>query len=95
MLDPNTIIFLSGFCLSFVLGLVIAASGFCAFGAIADWVSFGDRGRLGAWLLAITTAAVGVFLLQLIGPLRLADAVFPYTSSNFNPLRYTLGGFIF
>jgi uncharacterized protein len=93
--DPSLAIFFLGFCSASILGAVIAYSGFCTFGAIADWVSFGDRGRLGAWLLAIGTAICGVAFIETTTTISLDHSVLPYTSPSFNPARYLIGGLIF
>lgn len=95
MTDPSLIIFLATFSLAGILGAVIAYSGFCTFGAIADWVSFSDKGRLGAWLLAIGVSISGVSLLESLSLISIADSVIPYTSTTFNPLRYLGGGLLF
>lgn len=95
MTDPSVTLFLAIFGVATVLGVVIAYSGFCTFGAIADWVSFGEPGRLGAWLLAMAVAIFAVALLETFGYLMLTDSVVPYRSTNLNPARYLVGGTIF
>ena len=95
MTDPVSIILFSAFGIGGLLGFVIAYSGFCTFGAMADWVSFGDRGRMGAWLLAMATAISGVLILSIVRKIDIEPSVIPYTSANFNPLRYALGGLLF
>ena len=95
MTDPSMVIFLYTFALAAIMGGVIAHSSFCTFGAIADWISFSDRGRLGAWVLAIGVSVIGVSILELTTQISTTESVFPYTSASFNPVRYMLGGLLF
>lgn len=95
MTDPSTLIFFITFVLAAVLGGVIAYSGFCTFGAVADWVSFSDKGRLGAWILAIGVSITGVSILELNTLISTTQSVFPYTSTMFNPMRFIIGGLLF
>ena len=95
MTDPVSTILLAAFGTGALLGFVIAYTGFCTFGAVADWVSFNDRGRMGAWLLAMGTAVIGALALGIGDQLDLDPGVIPYTSPNFNPFRYILGGLLF
>lgn len=95
MTDPSTLIFLLTFVLAAILGGVVAYSGFCTFGAIADWVSFSDKGRLGAWILAIGVSITGVSIVELTTQISTTHSVFPYTSTTFNPMRFIIGGLIF
>ena len=43
--------------LAFMIGALFGAvankTNFCAMGAVGDWVNFGDKNRLRAWLLAV------------------------------------------
>jgi len=95
MTDPSTLIFFITFVLAAVLGGVIAYSGFCTFGGVADWVSFSDKGRLGAWILAIGVSITGVSILELNTLISTTQSVFPYTSTMFNPMRFIIGGLLF
>ena len=84
---------------SFVLALILGAIGnkthFCTLGGVSDWVNMNDKGRLGAWFLAIAVAALGVAGLELMGLISLETTLPPYRSSNFSWLRYILGGLLF
>ena len=84
---------------SFVLALILGAIGnkthFCTLGGVSHWVNMNDKGRLGAWFLAIAVAALGVAGLELMGLISLETTLPPYRSSNFSWLRYILGGLLF
>ena len=84
------------FLLAVVLGAVANKTNFCTMGAVSDWVNMGDKGRLRAWLFAITVALGGVLVLEAMGKLNLPGDTFPpYRTGNFSWLRYVLGGFLF
>jgi uncharacterized protein len=78
------------------LGAVVNKTNFCTMGAVADWVSMGDTGRLRAWLLAIAVALGGVLVLETGGYIQWGENTFPpYRSANFSWLRHILGGLLF
>ena len=84
------------FAIAVIMGAVANKTNFCTMGAVSDWVNMGDRGRLRAWLLAMTVALIGVLALETSGVVALATATFPpYRTPNFSWLRYLLGGFLF
>ena len=84
------------FGIAFVLGAVVAKTGFCAMGAVSDWVNVGDTGRLRAWLLASAVAIAGLTLLEGAAIVSLpSDMSPPYRTAEFAWLRYVLGGLIF
>ena len=84
------------FLLAVILGAVANKTNFCTMGAVSDWVNIGDKGRLRAWLFAITVALVGVMLLEYTGKTTLPSDTFPpYRTANFAWLRYVLGGVLF
>ena len=39
-----------------VFGAVVYKTNFCTMGAVSDWVNFGSKDRLRAWMLAIGVA---------------------------------------
>lgn len=84
-----------GLLLGVLLGAVTYRTHFCTLGAISDWLNIGDRGRLGAWLLAIAVALAGTAVLEGLGLLDLGDTRPPYRSATFAWARYVLGGFLF
>lgn len=81
--------------LGVLLGAVAYRTHFCTLGAISDWLNIGDRGRLGAWLLAIATALAGTAALESLGLIDLGETRPPYRSDQFAWARYLLGGFMF
>lgn len=94
-------IFLWGFAIAVVLGVVANKTSFCTMGAVSDWVNIGDTGRLRAWVLAIAVAILGVSFLQSLALVDMSlvasgeTAKPPYTSPQFIWLRYMLGGLLF
>ncbi|RYH12216.1 YeeE/YedE family protein [Tropicimonas sp. IMCC6043] len=56
-----------GLLLGIVFGFIVYRTNFCTMGSISDILSFGDRNRFRAWLLAIAVAILGVLLLEGIG----------------------------
>jgi hypothetical protein len=84
------------FLLAIVLGAVANKTSFCTMGAVSDWVNMGDKGRMRAWLFAITVALGGMLVLETLGKLSLPSDTFPpYRTGNFAWLRYVLGGVLF
>ena len=47
------------FVTALIMGAVVNKTNFCTMGAVSDWVNMGDKGRLRAWLLAISVAMAG------------------------------------
>ncbi len=84
-----------GFGLAVILGAVINKTGFCTMGAVSDFVSMGHSGRLRAWVFAGTVAMSGVLIMEAAGMVDLHSTMPPYRTSNFDWLRYLLGGTLF
>ena len=84
-----------GFILAFILGAVGNKTHFCTLGGVSDWVNMDNKGRLGAWFLAMAIAALGVSLIEALGLISLSDTRPPYRSTGFSWLRYILGGLMF
>ena len=98
-----TILWLS-FAISLVLGAVVNKTNFCTMGAVSDWVNMGDTGRLRAWLLAATTAMLGVVLFEGLGIFELPSSLPPYRANMYDAAanvyqfpwgRFVLGGLMF
>jgi len=85
----------STFILAFVLGAVANKTNFCTMGAVSDLVNMGDAGRFRAWILAATTALIGVVILESLGMVNLSSTQPPYRASEFMWGRYILGGVLF
>ncbi|MCP4767344.1 MAG: YeeE/YedE family protein [Gammaproteobacteria bacterium] len=89
------------FGLSLVFGATANKANFCTMGAVSDWINMGDLSRLRSWLLAITTAIIGVGLLEYSGSIDLSLITSnetsnpPYRSANFIWLRHVVGGIMF
>ncbi len=84
------------FAVAVVMGAVANKTSFCTMGAVSDWVNFGDKNRLRAWLFTVTVALGGVLLLEASGKLMLPSDTFPpYRTAQFAWLRYLLGGMLF
>lgn len=56
-----------GLLLGIVFGFIVYRTNFCTMGSISDILSFGDRNRFRAWLLAIAVAILGVLALEGMG----------------------------
>lgn len=76
-----------------VFGVVVHKTNFCTMGAISDWVNFGSKDRLRAWLLAIGVAILATQGLQATGKVDLGQAM--YLTPNFGWLGHIIGGLLF
>ncbi len=84
------------FGVAFIVGAVANKTNFCTMGAVSDWVNMGDTGRMRAWFLAMTTAMLGVVILEATGIFQLgAGTLPPYRGSELQWGRYILGGLLF
>ncbi len=92
----HTQILLFVFFTAVVMGAVANKTNFCTMGAVSDWVNIGDKGRMRAWLLAMTVALIGLLGMEAAGIVSMPSDTFPpYRTANFSWLRYVLGGFLF
>ncbi|MCP4334154.1 MAG: YeeE/YedE family protein [Gammaproteobacteria bacterium] len=100
-LDLYTQSLLWAFGLSLVFGAIANKANFCTMGAVSDWINMGDLNRMRSWMLAITTAIIGVALLEYSGSIDLSLTTSndtsnpPYRSANFIWLRHIVGGIMF
>lgn len=83
------------FALAVVLGAVVNKTNFCTMGAVSDWVSMGDLGRMRAWLLAIVVAMLGVVILESLGAMSTDGSFPPYRGGQLIWAENVLGGFLF
>lgn len=89
------------FGIALVVGATANKTNFCTMGAISDYISIGDSGRLRAWVFAIAVAIVGVALLESLTSTNMAlvnsgeTAKPPYGAPQFVWARYILGGILF
>lgn len=83
--------------LAFVIGTIFGAVAhrqrFCTMGAIADWISSGDRERLSVWLFAIAIAMLGTQMLHAVALIDLTKSI--YLSNQLNWLAHLFGGALF
>ena len=76
-----------------VFGAVVYKTNFCTMGAVSDWVNFGSKDRLRAWLLAIGIAILATQGLHSAGKVDLGQAM--YLTPNFGWLGHIVGGLLF
>jgi hypothetical protein len=91
----NTQVLVWAFVVAVAFGAIVNRTDFCAMGAVSDWVNIGDRGRMGAWLLALAVALLGAVLMERWDWVDLDRTRPPYRSPNFAWPRYLLGGLMF
>ena len=94
-MDITTTLLIYTSILGFILGYVVNKTNFCTMGAVSDLVNIGDSSRLKAWLLAITTAIVGVTSLEYLGIVDVSESRIPYRNSVLFWPRYIIGGIMF
>ena len=94
-MDISTTLLIYTSVLGFILGYVVNKTNFCTMGAVSDLVNIGDSSRLKAWLLAITTAILGVTILEYSGAIDVNESRIPYRNSVFFWPRYIIGGIMF
>lgn len=93
---PSAWIVLGGaFAIGIALGALLAASRYCALGAVSDWLLLGDTRRLRMWLLATAVALAGSGVLELVADLDFTATLVPYASTHFVWMRYVIGGLLF
>ncbi|MFO7602231.1 MAG: YeeE/YedE family protein [Gammaproteobacteria bacterium] len=86
----------STFFVAIILGAIVNKTNFCTMGAVSDLVNMGDSGRMRAWILAATTAMLGVVLLEALGVFSLGTGTLPpYRGAELQWGRYILGGLLF
>lgn len=93
--DANATLLWSTFAIALVLGAAVNRTNFCTMGAVADAATFGDWGRMRAWLLAIAVALIGVAVLEPLGLAAPGTAFPPHRSGQLLWAENLLGGFMF
>jgi uncharacterized membrane protein YedE/YeeE len=66
----------AGFALGAAFGALAQKSHFCTMGAVADLFSMGDAGRMGMWVLAMGTAALGFNALVAAGLVEAKNSIY-------------------
>lgn len=94
-MEATTKLLLLGWALSVLLGALINKTNFCTMGGISDWINFGSRSRLFAWLFASAVAILAVGIMQANDVLSTDKTIPPYLTVNFAWPRYLIGGFLF
>jgi uncharacterized protein len=84
---------LGGFLIGMALGAIVTRTNFCAMGSISDMVSFGDKRRFRAWVLAAATALIGTQTLSQFGVVDLSKSM--YLGASVNWVGNLIGGALF
>jgi uncharacterized membrane protein YedE/YeeE len=84
---------LGGLVIGFLFGALVTRTNFCTMGAISDMVTFGDRRRFRAWMLAAATALLGTQWLAAAGIVPLDKSM--YLAPSLNWVGHIVGGLIF
>jgi uncharacterized membrane protein YedE/YeeE len=91
--SPVYTVAMLAFLIGIVFGSVAHKTNFCTMGAVSDWINFGDRNRLRAWLLAIGISILLSQGLHFYGLVELRQSI--YLIPKFSWLAYLLGGLLF
>jgi uncharacterized membrane protein YedE/YeeE len=92
-LSSPHLVLVAGFVIGLAFGAIVDRTGFCTMGAIADWVGFGERTRMNAWILAMAVALIGAQALHFAGLVDLGMSI--YAGPRLAWLGAALGGFAF
>ena len=90
-MDISTTLLIYTSLLGFILGYVVNKTNFCTMGAVSDLVNIGDSSRLKAWLLAITTAILGVTILEYNEVINVSDGN-PIKTTKYYEIIYEILG---
>ncbi len=82
------------FALAVAFGALMHRTQFCAMGAVADIVSFGDWTRMRMWMLAVATAMVGTNALALSGQIDPEQSIYA-SATALTWLSASFGGLVF
>lgn len=91
--SPNSYLAWGGFLIATLFGYIVYVTNFCTMGSISDMMSFGDKRRFRAWLLATATAMLGFATLQNWGIADYRETM--YMAPNLTWLANIAGGLIF
>ncbi len=90
---PDLSLAIGGLLIGALFGMTLAATNYCVMGAISDWHTSGNTGRLGAVALAAATAIIGAQVLDSAGIVDLSKSI--YLNSRLNWLGALGGGLLF
>ena len=82
-----------GLLIGIIFGFIVYRTNFCTMGSISDILSFGDKSRFRAWLLAIAVAILGVWLIEGAGVADMTLSM--YQTSQLGWGGNIVGGLIF
>ena len=91
--NADPVLLLAGLAIGGLFGLLLQRTNFCVMGALSDAMTFGDRRRLYAWLLAATIAIAGTQILATLGIVMLERSL--HLVPRLNWAGHTLGGLLF
>lgn len=91
--SPGFALTLAGLLAGALFGALANATNFCVMGAVSDWRTFSDKGRIGAVALAAATAIAGAQFLDAHGVTELSRSI--YLAPQFNWAGALLGGLAF
>jgi uncharacterized membrane protein YedE/YeeE len=92
-LIPVWVITLSGFVLGALFGAIASRTHFCALGSISDALNIGSWARARMWVIAVSTAVLGVWALDTGGWVDTRLSV--YANTRLPVLSIILGGLMF
>ncbi len=85
----------SSFVIALIMGMGATKTNFCTRGAVSDWVTKGDTGRLRAYLFAIAIGVLGIMALEAAGMVDVTNTAPPYRQNQFMWAEHLLGGLMF
>jgi uncharacterized protein len=90
---PDAALPVAGLLIGVLFGAVLSATNYCVMGAITDWRTAGNLGRLGAVAIAAVTAILGAQALDATGVIDLSKSI--YVTTHINWAGALLGGLLF
>lgn len=90
---PDAAMTIGGLLIGALFGVVVHRANYCTMGAISDWWTCGDTGRLGAVALAAATAIIGAQTLDAYAVTDLSKSI--YLAPRINWLGAIVGGVVF
>lgn len=90
---PDAAMTIGGLLIGALFGVIVHRANYCTMGAISDWWTCGDTGRLGAVALAAATAIIGAQTLDAYAVTDLSKSI--YLAPRINWLGALVGGMIF
>ena len=90
---PDTAMTIGGLLIGALFGIIVHRSNYCTMGAISDWWTCGNAGRLGAVALAAAIAVIGAQTLDSYAVTDLSKSI--YLTPRINWLGALAGGLVF